>query len=250
MRVHVLTPRMTPEQADLLEMYLQAVPGIRKAAVHERTMNVVIFFREGMRSSVTSALSAFSYESADVTLPDHTGRMIRRDYENKFFNLIARRIIMRAFIPAPLGALITICRSFSFILKGIRTLAARRIDVSVLDAASVSAAILHGDYGTAGSVMFLLDVGGLLEEWTRKKSIDDLARSMYLNTDQVWLHSGDSEILVPASEIRPGSHIIVRTGNVIPFDGVVFSGEASVNQSSMTGESLPVLKAKDGYVYA
>lgn len=250
MRVRLMQYHMTCGEADTLLYYLQGVRGVDRAVVHERTMDAIIYYRKGARETVIGALASFSYETADVAVPEHTGRGLQREFEDELFFLVVRRCITRFLLPAPLGMIVTAVKSVRYIAKGIRTLMKGKLEVPVLDAASVSVAMLHGDFGTAGSIMFMLDIGALLEEWTHKKSIDDLAQRMYMGVDRVWMKSGKTEVLVPVSEVEPGDRIVVRTGNLIPLDGVVESGEGSVNQASMTGESLPVPKAKGGYVYA
>lgn len=250
MRVHVMQYRMTPEQADILQYYLQEREGIRKATVHERTMDATIYYEDGCREDAVRALAGFQYETCQVSVPEHTGRMLRREFEDKMFGLVAGRLITRFLLPEPISMIYTVIRSVPFILRGLKTLFSGKLEVPVLDATSITVSMLHGDFGTAGDIMFLLNIGALLEDWTHRKSVDDLAQRMYLNVDKVWLKSGESEVLVPVNKVQPGDEIIVRTGNVIPLDGVVVSGEASVNQASMTGESLPVHKQKGGYVYA
>ena len=250
MRVHLIQHRMTPGQADILQFYLQGIPGIDLAKVHERTMNAIIYYKKGARERAVRALADFSYETAEAVDAKHAGRELQRRYEDKFFFLLARRAVSRLLFPAPLRSVMSVFKSVRFIAQGIRTLAARKVEVPVLDAVSIGAAVLTGDFNTAGSVMFLLETGELLEDWTRRKSIGDLARRMYLNVDKVWLQSGGTEELVPVTQVKPDDVIVVRTGSVIPLDGVVVSGEASVNQASMTGESLPVRKEGGGFVYA
>ncbi len=249
MRIRVLRFRMTYEQADKLEYYLRSLDGVKKATVNERTMDAVIFFERG-RDRIIEALSAFDFEETAVSVPDHSGRELTREYEDKMFFLGTRRLITRFILPPPLSFAYTALRAAKYIAKGMKSLAKGKLEVSVLDATSIGVAMLMGDTATAGSVMFLLDVGELLEEWTHKKSVDDLAQRMYLNVDKVWLKSGDSEVLVPVDQICPQDEIVVRTGNMIPLDGVVVSGEASVNQASMTGESLPVFKNEGAAVFA
>lgn len=249
LRIHMIQYRMTYSQADKLEYYLKSLDGVRKAEVNDRTMDAVIFFSSG-RDEIIRALSEFDYETTEVTVPDHTGRELSREYEDKMFFLIARRCITRFVLPAPLSMAYTVCHAVKYIVKGIKCLLKGKLEVPVLDATSITAAMLVGDFATAGSVMFLLDVGDLLEEWTHKKSVDDLAQRMYLNVDKVWMKSGDSEVLVPVNKVQPGDHIFVRTGNVIPLDGIIAGGEASVNQASMTGESMPVFKKEGAAAYA
>ncbi len=241
--------RMTYDQADKLEYFLKDLDGVKKAEVNDRTMDAVIFFTKG-RDNIVKALSEFDYETTEVAVPDHTGRALSREYEDKMFFLIARRCITRFVLPAPLSMVCTVFHAVKFIVKGLKSLFHGKLEVSVLDATSITAAMAMGDFTTAGSVMFLLDIGDLLEEWTHKKSVDDLAQRMYLNVDKVWMKTGDTEVLVPVNKVQPGDRILVRTGNVIPLDGIVEGGEASVNQASMTGESMPVFKQKGAAAYA
>ena len=250
MRVHICQYRMTVKDADRLQYYLQSVSGITHVEVHERTMNAVIRFRDGFRDAVIGALSQFDREATPVDVPAHTGRAMQREYEDRMFFLLAGRAVSVFLLPAPVRAALTAVKAVRYLVKGVRSLAKKRLDVSVLDAVTVTVSVLRGDFQTAGSVVFLLRVGDLLDEWTHKKSVDDLAQRMYLNVDKVWLKSGKSEILVPITKIQPGDRIVVRSGSLVPLDGAVVEGEASVNQSSMTGEPLAVHKSAGGYVYA
>ncbi len=248
-RIRVLRYRMTLQQADKLEFYLKSLPNVDKATVNERTMDATILFSSG-RDEIVRALSEFDFEETQVAVPDHSGRELAREYEDKVFFLIVRRLITKYVLPSPLSMAYTAIRAAGYIWEGIKSLAYGRLEVPVLDATSISVAMLTGDFDTAGSIMFMLDVGDLLEDWTRKKSVDDLAQRMYLNVDKAWVKTGDSEVLMPVDQIHPGDEIVVRTGNMIPLDGVVCAGEASVNQASLTGESLPVFKSVNASVYA
>lgn len=156
-------------------------------------------------------------------------------------------MLRELFLPAPLNAAYTVFRSIEFLWKGVCCLWRRKLEVEVLDALSIGVSILRGDFATAGSVMFLLNVGSLLEEWTRKKSLDDLARSMALNVDKVWVRAQGTEVLMPLTKVHPGDEIVVRSGNMIPLDGTVIEGEAMVNQAALTGESMPVRKTIGGH---
>ncbi len=249
MRIRVLRYRMTFEQADKLEAYLRSLPQVEKAEVNERTMDAVILFRRE-RDGIVKALSEFDFEETAVAVPEHSGRKLAREYEDKMFFLLARRMITRFVLPAPVSLAYTTVRAIGFVWKGIQSLANARMDVPVLDATAITAAMLIGDTTTAGSIMFMLDLGDLLEEWTYKKSVDDLAQRMYLNVDKAWVKAGEQEVLIPVNQIHVGDEIVVRTGNMIPLDGIVSTGEASVNQASLTGESLPVFKHKDAAAYA
>lgn len=197
-------------------------------------------------------LQQFSYKNVDVpqTYLDNSGRELNNYYKEKLINRVVLRVGNKLFVPLPIRTGITIVKSFKYIWEGIRTLAKGKIEVPVLDATAIGVSILRNDTATAGSIMFLLGIGEILEEWTHKKSVDDLARSMSLNVGKVWLVKDGQEILVPSDEIEAGDNVRIRVGNVIPFDGEVVSGEAMVNQASMTGESMPVRKGESAIVYA
>ncbi len=249
MRIRVLRYRMTYEQADKLEYFLRSLPQVTKASVSDRTLDATIHFRSG-RDEIIQALSHFDFEETQVTVPEHTGRELAREYEDKMFFLLIRRAVTRFVLPAPLSLAYNTVRAAGFVWRGLKSLAHGRMDVPVLDATAITAAMLTGDVSTAGSIMFMLDLGDLLEDWTHKKSVDDLAQRMYLNVDRAWVKAGDSEVLTPVNRIHKGDEIIVRTGNMIPLDGLVVSGEASVNQATLTGESLPVFKQSGAVAYA
>lgn len=252
--MHIVRTRMTLEQADLLEYYLRDKSFITDVKVNDRTGDAIIFYVPGPdhREQVITALSSFSYEDekAAALVPEHTGRALNRKYEEKLVMMILRRGFRRLFFPIPLRRVMITFRSLRFIMKGLRSLMRGRIEVSVLDACAITVSMLRGDYSTASSVMFLLRVGEILEEWTHRKSVDDLARSMSLQVDRVWLKSEHGEVLADVRSVKVGDQIIVRTSNVIPLDGKVIEGEITVNQASMTGESVPVAKSEGGYVYA
>ncbi|MBE5996625.1 MAG: heavy metal translocating P-type ATPase [Lachnospiraceae bacterium] len=250
MRVRMNQYRMTPGQADQLQYYLQAVKGVAKASVHERTMDAVVQFLPEAREDVARALAEFDYETSEAAVPEHTGRELTRQYEDKFFFLLVRRIITRFLLPMPLRTVVTAVKSLKYIAKGLESLARKKLEVSVLDATTITVSLFRGDIATAGTVMFLLDTGGILEEWTHKKSVDDLAQRMYLNVDKVWIRTEEAEVLIPIDQVEVGDVVIARTGNLIPLDGIVTGGEASVNQASMTGESMPVRKGEGSAVYA
>ena len=254
MRVRMLLKRMTGAQADRLHYYLLSQEGIMKVTVSERTMDATILFEPdvaGARDAVVAALASFDFIKSPVDVPDHTGRELNRDFEDKLFFLVARRAVSLFILPPVLRNLVCLTKAAHYIGSGLKCLGKGRLEVPVLDATTISVSILRGNWSTAGSVMFLLDAGSLLEEWTHKKSVDDLARRMYINVDSAWVKTENAEeVLVPVSKIAPDDHIIVRTGNVIPLDGVVVAGEGAVNQASMTGESLPVRKEAGAYVYA
>ncbi len=251
-RVHMLVSRMTLEQADVLEYYLRAEDGVTDVRVYDRTCDAVIYYA-GERKDILSALSRFSFEDegARALVPDHTSRALNRQYEDRLVGTVCGRAFSRLFIPAPVRAAIAACKAVGYLVKGLRVLARGRLEVAVLDATAITVSMIRGDYNTASSVMFLLRIGETLEEWTHKKSVDDLARTMSLNVDRIWVKTeAGEEILVPASRVRVGDTIVVRTGAMIPLDGKVVSGEAAVNQSSITGEALPVRKECGSYVYA
>ncbi len=248
-RVHVQKPRLTMAEADLLEERLRSVPGVTRAVVYDRTGDAVIVFQCG-REQVTAALASFTFEAAPQSGPESSGRALNRQYQEKLVGMVLARCVQKLYFPAPLRAAWTVFRSLRFLLRGVRCLLRRKLEVEVLDALSIGVSIVRGDFSTAASVMFLLRLSELLEEWTRKKSVGDLARSLSLNVDRVWLRTGGTEVLTPIGQVRPGDEVCVRTGNVVPLDGRVVSGEASVNQASLTGESVPVLKSAGAVLYA
>ena len=251
MRVHVEKVRMTLHRADVLEAYLNHHDAIVHAAVYERTGDVVITYT-GKRTAAIAVLAGYKFDVAeyDALVTSADSRRLNREYQDKMFDLVAGRCLRKLFLPAPLDAAYTAFRSIHFLWKGVRCVLSRRLEVEVLDALSIGVSLLRGDFGTAGSVMFLLNLGSLLEEWTRKKSLDDLARSMALNVDKVWVRSQGTEVLVPLTKVRSGDEVIVRSGNMIPLDGTVLEGEAMVNQAALTGEAMPVRKAEGSTLYA
>ena len=251
MRVHVEKVRMTLHRADVLEAYLNHHDAIVHAAVYERTGDVVITYT-GRRSAAIAVLAGYKFDVAeyDALVTSADSRRLNREYQDKMFDLMAGRCLRKLFLPAPLDAAYTAFRSIRFLWKGVRCVLSRRLEVEVLDALSIGVSLLRGDFGTAGSVMFLLNLGSLLEEWTRKKSLDDLARSMALNVDKVWVRSQGTEVLVPLTKVRSGDEVVVRSGNMIPLDGTVLEGEAMVNQAALTGEAMPVRKTEGSTLYA
>ena len=251
MRVHVEKVRMTLHRADVLEAYLNHNDAIVHAAVYERTGDVVITYT-GKRTAAIAILAGYKFDVAeyDALVTSTDSRRLNREYQDKMFDLVAGRCLRKLFLPAPLDAAYTAFRSIRFLWKGVRCVLSRRLEVEVLDALSIGVSLLRGDFGTAGSVMFLLNLGSLLEEWTRKKSLDDLARSMALNVDKVWVRSQGTEVLVPLTKVRSGDEVVVRSGNMIPLDGTVLEGEAMVNQAALTGEAMPVRKTKGSTLYA
>lgn len=250
-RVHVLQKRMTYEQADTLYYYLNRKQNVTSVKVYERSQDVTVSY-VGNREEIIGLLKQFSYETTEV--PDaflqNSGRQLNDMYWEKLVNKVVLRGANKLFLPYTLRAGITIIKSIRYIWQGIQTLMKGKIEVPVLDATAIGVSIFRSDFNTAGSVMFLLGIGELLEEWTHKKSVGDLARSMSLNIDKVWVDCDGQEVWIPSSEVKKGDRVIVHMGNMIPFDGVVEHGEAMVNQASMTGESAPVHKKTDSYVYA
>ena len=251
MRVHVEKVRMTLHRADVLEAYLNHHDAIVHAAVYERTGDVVITYT-GKRTAAIAILAGYKFDVAeyDALVTSADSRRLNREYQDKMFDLVAGRCLRKLFLPAPLDAAYTAFRSIHFLWKGVRCVLSRRLEVEVLDALSIGVSLLRGDFATAGSVMFLLNLGSLLEEWTRKKSLDDLARSMALNVDKVWVRSQGTEVLVPLTKVRSGDEVVVRSGNMIPLDGTVLEGEAMVNQAALTGEAMPVRKTEGSTLYA
>lgn len=241
---------MTLRQADVLEYYIRNIDGITDVKVYDRTADTVIFYR-GSNKRIIEALAAFSFESAENEglVPDHTSRVLNREFEDKLVMKVLLRFASKSFLPAPIRAGMAIIRSVRYISAGLKSLLNGKLSVSVLDATAVTVSLVRGDFSTASSVMFMLGLGELLEDWTHKKSVSDLAGAMSLNVDKVWLKNGE-ETLVSVSDVKEGDRIIVRTGNMIPLDGKVVEGEAAVNQASMTGEALPVRKVCGSYAYA
>ena len=249
LRIHAEQGRMTLRQADILEAYLRRVNGVTEVAVYDRTCDAVIHFH-GAREEVVSALAAFSYETSAALAPEHSSRELNREYQDKLVFAVGRRMLNKLFLPLPLRTALTVVRSAKYIRAGLSCLLRRQLRVPVLDATAITVSMLRGDFETAGSVMFLLGVGDILDEWTHKKSVADLAGTMSLNIDKVWLETDAGSVLVPVGDVQPGDRITVRTGGMIPLDGKVVSGEAMVNQASITGEPLSVRKTAGGYVYA
>ena len=250
-RVHMVQPKMTFEEADILLYYLVNLENVTKAKVYERTQDAVIYY-EKERREIIKALQKFGYDRGTVPegLTEHSGRQMNAEYQEKLLMKVVMRFGGKFLIPAPVRAVWTGVRSLKYLQQGIVSLKKGRLEVAALDATAIGVSILRRDMNTASSIMFLLGIGELLEEWTHKKSVGDLARDMSLNVGKVWLLREEQEILVPAKQIEPEDLVVVRMGNVIPFDGVVSGGEAMVNQASMTGEAVPVKKTAESYVYA
>ena len=251
MRLHVCTKKMSYEEADTLQYYLGSFPFVTKVKVHENIGNVTVNY-VGSRKQLCEVLAAYQPETVDV--PDeflhNSGRKLNEEYKEKLINKVLFMAGTKLFLPAPVRTVITVIKAGKYWKEGIKTLAHRKIEVPVLDATAIGVSVLRGDMNSANSIMFLLGIGEILEEWTHKKSVEDLARSMSLNITKVWQLVNGKEVLVPSNAIVPGDEVVVHMGNVIPFDGVLTSGDAMVNQASLTGEPLPVHKTTGGYVYA
>ena len=244
--------KMTAGEADLAEYALRAADGVESVKVFERTGDAVIRY-SGKRDAVIRALASFSFDAAREKrlVPAHTPRELNREFEEKAVSLVLRRCLRGLFVPAPFRHALTVLRAARYVKEGLRCLLSGRIEVALLDATAITVSILRGDWNTASSVMFLLRLGELLEEWTHKKSVGDLASTMSLGVEKTWLRTpGGEEILVPLSDVKTGDTVVVRTSGIIPLDGHVIGGECAVNQASMTGESLPVRKTAGSYVYA
>ena len=250
-RIHLAQKRMSSVQAETLLYYLQNQNQVSFAKVYDRTGDAVICY-EGERAAVIRMIQLFHYEEVELPtgLLESSGRALNNEYQEKLISKVIYHFGRKWLLPAPIRAIYTTVVSVKYIWKGIQTLAQGKIEVPVLDATAIGVSMLRGDYGTAGSVMFLLGVGELLEEWTHKKSVGDLARSMSLNVGKVWLKKDGQEILVPSEKIVAGDEIVVHMGNLIPFDGEVSNGEGMVNQASLTGESVPVRRTLGSVVYA
>ena len=250
-RFRLRQKQMTLAQADLLEAWIQGKSWCRQVTVHERTCCVILYY-DGTRQAVLNEIRHFSWQEAERTtaLPAHSSRALNREFEEKLVTKVVCKAACTLFLPPPLRIARVLWHMIPFVRRGLRCLLRRRIKVELLDALSISISACRRDFGTAGMVMFLLEVGELLEEWTRKKSVADLARCMSLNVDRVWLRTAQGEVLVPVSQIQPGDAVVVRAGGIVPVDGLVLEGEVTVNQASLTGESIPVPKRPGGAVYA
>lgn len=250
-RVHMAQNKMTYEEADTLLYYLHSQKNITNAKVYERTADAVISYA-GEREEIIRALRDFRYEQTAVPegVPENSGRELNAAYQEKLIYKVCLRMGSKLLVPYPIRAILIGLKSLKYLYRGLQSLSKGKLEVAVLDATAIGVSVLRGDMNTAGSIMFLLGIGELLEEWTHKKSVGDLARSLSLNIKKVWMVQDCQEVLVPAGQIIPGVQVMVHMGNVIPFDGIVTGGEAMVNQASLTGESLPVKKEEGGYVYA
>ena len=251
MRLRLRQKNMTLRQADLLETWLKGQPWAKDAVVHERTCCAILTYA-GDRATVLSAIGSFTWAEAEetVTLPGHSTRALNREFQEKLVGKVLMKGASALFFPTPLRVARVIWHMIPFLHKGLRCLGRRRIKVELLDALSIGISACRRDFGTAGTVMFLLEIGELLEDWTRKKSVADLAESLSLHVDRVWLKTPDGDVLTPIGQIKPGDRVVVRAGSIIPLDGVVAEGEVTINQASLTGESVPVAKRPGGAVYA
>ena len=251
LRVHLCCKRMTLRQADVLEYYLLAVDGVRSVKVYDRTRDAVVVY-DAERERMIRALARFSFEKAEKLdlAPEHTSRTLNREFEDKLALTVMRRCASNLFLPAPVTSALAVIRSAKYIKEGLLALWHRKLSVAVLDATAVTVSMVRGDFATAGSVMFMLRLGEILEEWTHKKSVADLASAMSLRIENVWQQVDGTEVLTKVTDVKPGDRIVIRTGGMIPLDGRVVEGEAMVNQSSLTGESMPVAKRPGSPVYA
>lgn len=254
MRVHLAGTRMSLSEADILEYYLRALPFVQDVKIFERTCDAIVKYNREAdhRERLIDALCDFSYrdEYALSLVPEDSGRAMNRYYQEKLFWKVVLHGARMLFLPAPLRAAWTAVKSLRYVVTGVTCLLTRGLEVPVLDATAISASVLRSDFGTASSVMFLLEVGEILEEWTHKKSVGDLARAMSLQVEKVWMKTEGADVLIDVKDVQVGDRIVVRTSNVIPLDGTVVEGEMTVNQASMTGESVPVEKKAGAYVYA
>ena len=251
LRVHLCCKRMTLRQADVLEYYLLAVDGVRSVKVYDRTRDAVVMY-DAERERMIRALAQFSFEKAEKLglAPEHTSRALDREFEDKLALTVMRRGASNLFLPAPVTSALAVIRSAKYIKEGLLALWHRKLSVAVLDATAVTVSMVRGDFATAGSVMFMLRLGEILEEWTHKKSVADLASAMSLRVENVWQQVDGTEALTKVTDVKPGDRIVIRTGGMIPLDGRVVEGEAMVNQASLTGESMPVAKRPGSPVYA
>ena len=250
-RVHLFHNNMSLKEADVVEYYFRNIPQVKDVQVFDRTSDVVVLFR-GDISEIINAFASFHMKDINnfSLVPTHTTRELNREYENKLVNTVCIHYIKKFFFPLPIKNFLTLINSFKYIKEGLKALFTNGLTVPVLDATAVSVSMLQSNYNTSSSVMFMLRIGEIMEEWTHKKSVADLASAMSLHIEKVWLKTSEGEVLIDANDVQLNDHIIVRTGNIVPFDGVVLSGEASINQTSITGESLPIVKKEGSYVYA
>lgn len=251
LRVHLFHNNMSLEEADIIEYYFRNIPQVKDVQVFDRTSDVVVLFRGDINEIINAFASFHMKDINNLSLvPTHTTRELNRKYENKLVNTVCIHYITKFFFPLPIKNFLTLINSFKYIKEGLKALFTNGLTVPVLDATAVSVSMLQSNYNTSSSVMFMLRIGEIMEEWTHKKSVADLASAMSLHIEKVWLKTNEGEVLIDVNDVQLNDQIIVRTGNIVPFDGVVLSGEASINQASITGESLPIIKKEGSYVYA
>ncbi len=250
-RVHMFYRNMTLDEADVVEYYFRDIPEVKNVEVFDRTSDVIVEYR-GNEKAIIDAFSSFQMAEARERnlVPQHTTRTLNREYENKLVNTICAHYFKKFFFPLPIRNVLTIVNSIKYIGLGLKALFTNGLTVPVLDGTAVTVSMLQGNFSTSSSVMFMLKIGEIMEEWTHKKSVADLAGAMSLHIDKVWLKTEDTEVLVNITDIVEGDKLVIRTGNMIPLDAKVVDGEASVNQASITGESLPIVKKAGSYVYA
>ena len=253
-RIHMSVYRMNYVQADTLQYFLTGLNGIQEVKVNDQTCDVTIYYNgdHNDRQDMLKKLQGFHYDEIEV--PEHyiqnSGRELNAEYQDKLVWKVAFHYARRWFLPAPLNACYNTVAAIPYVVKGLKCLWNRKIEVPVLDGTAIGVSVIRGDYTTAGSVMFLLSIGEVLEEWTHKKSVGDLARSMSLHVEKVWMKQDETEVLVDSNKIQKDDRIVVHMGNVIPFDGTVTDGEGMVNQASLTGESVAVRKNEGAGVFA
>lgn len=251
LRVHLFHNNMSLKEADIIEYYFRNIPQVKDVQVFDRTSDVVVLFRGDINEIINAFASFHMKDINNLSLvPTHTTRELNRKYENKLVNTVCIHYITKFFFPLPIKNFLTLINSFKYIKEGLKALFTNGLTVPVLDATAVSVSMLQSNYNTSSSVMFMLRIGEIMEEWTHKKSVADLASAMSLHIEKVWLKTNEGEVLIDVNDVQLNDQIIVRTGNIVPFDGVVLSGEASINQASITGESLPIIKKEGSYVYA
>ena len=251
LRVHLFHNNMSLLEADIIEYYFRNIPQVKDVQVFDRTSDVVVLFRGDINEIINAFASFHMKDINNLSLvPTHTTRELNRKYENKLVNTVCIHYITKFFFPLPIKNFLTLINSFKYIKEGLKALFTNGLTVPVLDATAVSVSMLQSNYNTSSSVMFMLRIGEIMEEWTHKKSVADLASAMSLHIEKVWLKTNEGEVLIDVNDVQLKDQIIVRTGNIVPFDGVVLSGEASINQASITGESLPIIKKEGSYVYA
>lgn len=251
LRVHLFHNNMSLKEADITEYYFRNIPQVKDVQVFDRTSDVVVLFRGDINEIINAFASFHMKDINNLSLvPTHTTRELNRKYENKLVNTVCIHYITKFFFPLPIKNFLTLINSFKYIKEGLKALFTNGLTVPVLDATAVSVSMLQSNYNTSSSVMFMLRIGEIMEEWTHKKSVADLASAMSLHIEKVWLKTNEGEVLIDVNDVQLNDQIIVRTGNIVPFDGVVLSGEASINQASITGESLPIIKKEGSYVYA